>query len=225
MAVKRSKTYAHGKHAVSEAERYAPHAVLKVFQDAKGADIAQISLSRLVKSYDEFVANLAPNPSMSLVLLAGLEDPHNVGAIIRTAAAFGASAVLLPSEGQAPVSDAVLKVSAGMAFRIPLVSIGGYQQTLSDLRKRGFKVYGFEALGHSPTGEAKGTPLGAEPFAHPSVFVFGNESQGLPGAVRPLCDGILSIPMHPRAESLNVAAAAAASLFAWSSRHPEALQN
>lgn len=214
MSIKRNKTYAHGKHAVSEAQTYAPHAVLKVFKDAKGADIAQISLARLLRPYEEFAAGLAPAAGTSLVLLAGLEDPHNVGAIIRSAAAFGAAGVLLPEARQAPITDTVLKVSAGMAFRIPLVSIGGYQQTLSDLRKRGFKVYGLEAAG---------TSIGQEPFAQPSVFVFGNEGAGLPGAVRPLCDGFLSVPINPRAESLNVAAAAAATLFAWSAKHPEAL--
>jgi 23S rRNA (guanosine2251-2'-O)-methyltransferase len=215
MSVKRTKTYAHGKHAVSEAQRYAPESVLKVFEDERGNPIAQISLSRLIKPYADFAASLASTPDTLLVLLAGLEDPHNVGAIIRSAAAFGAGAVLMPSEGQAPITDAVLKVSAGMAFRIPLVSMGGYQQTLSDLHKRGFKIYGLEA---------KGAPLNDEAFAGSTVLVLGNEGEGLPGAVRPLCDGFLAIPMHARAESLNVAAAAAAALFAWSSRHPGALE-
>jgi len=212
---KRGKTYAHGKHAVSEAQQYAPHAVLKVFKDDRGNDIAQISLSRLVRPYADFVRDFSPTEDSCFVLLAGLEDPHNVGAIIRSAASFGAAAVLLPEEGQAPVTDAVLKVSAGMAFRIPLVSIQGYQQTLSDLRKRGFSVYGFEA---------KGKSLVEEEFKTPTVLVFGNEGAGLPGAVRPLCDGFLSIPMHSRAESLNVAAAAAAALYDWSGKHPKALQ-
>lgn len=215
MSIKRSKTYAHGKHAVEEATTHAPHAVLKVFKDAKGGDIAQISLARLIRPYEDFAATLAPTPDTCLVLLAGLEDPHNVGAIIRTAAAFGAAGILLPQEGQAPISDAVLKVSAGMAFRIPLVAIGGYQQTLSDLRKRGFAVYGVEA---------KGTDIAAEPFARASVMILGNEGAGLPGAVRPLCDAFVSVPISPRAESLNVAAAGAAALYAWSHKHPKALQ-
>lgn len=214
MAAKRPKVYAHGKHAVAEAQQHAPEAVLKVFKDAKGNDIAQISLSRLVRPYEAFIAELKPSADTCLVLLAGLEDPHNVGAIIRTAAAFGATAVLMPRDGQAPITDAVLKVSAGMAFRIPLVEMGGYQQTLADLRKRGFKVYGFEAGG----GDIR-----REPFAGPSVLIFGNEGAGLPGAVRPLIDASCSIPMHPRAESLNVAAAAAAALYDWSGKHPGAL--
>lgn len=212
--MKSGKAYARGKHAITEAQKYAPHAILKVFKDEKGEELAQISLSRLVQPYEEFAAALTPSPSCLLVLLAGVEDPHNVGAIIRSAAALGAAGVLLSD--RSPLTDAVLKVSAGMAFRVPLVAIGsGYQQALSDLRKRGFAVFGLEASGR---------PVMEELFEAPVVLVFGNEGEGLPGAVRPLLSSSLSIPMHRRAESLNVAAAAAAVLFAWSARHPEALK-
>lgn len=213
--MKFGKAYARGKHAVGEARRYAPQAVLKVFEDAGGTEVAQISLHKLVRLYREWSAELQPAPHTSLVLLAGIEDPHNVGAIIRTAAALGASGILLPTEGQAPVSDAVLRVSAGMAFRIPLVIFEGYQQTLSDLKKRGFEVAALEAHGKTPVAEAK--------FEKPVVFVLGNEGAGVPGAVRPLLDHTLTIPMSPRAESLNVAAAAAVVLHAWSAQHPESL--
>ena len=214
--MKRGKAYARGKHAVKEAQTHAPQAVLKVFKDDRGNDIAQISLSRLVVRYEDFIQSLAVTPDTALVLLAGLEDPHNVGTIIRSAAAFGAAGVLLPEEGQAPISDAVLTTSAGMAFRIPLVGIGGYQQTLSDLRKRGFSVAALEHGGSVALSEA--------PFDTPAVLVMGNEGAGIPGAVKPLVDTSLSIPMHPRAESLNVAAAAAVALFAWSRKHPGSLK-
>lgn len=213
--MKHPKVYARGKHAVHEAETHAGHAVLKVFEDERGAPIAQISLHRLLRPYEDFIAEVPATSDTALVLLGGIEDPHNLGAIIRSAAAFGAAGVLIPQEGQAPVSDTVLKVSAGMAFRVPLVLIGGYQQTLSDLHKRGFKIFGLTA---------GGSPLNDEPFSSPSVLVFGNESEGLPRAVVPLCDKELSIPMHARTESLNVAAAAAVALFGWSSRHPGALK-
>ncbi|MEK7109102.1 MAG: RNA methyltransferase [Patescibacteria group bacterium] len=214
--MKRSKTYAHGKHAVTQAKEFAPQAVLKVFEDERGAPVAQISLSRLLKTYADFIASLAVTPDTMVVMLAGVEDPHNVGALIRSAAAFGAAGVLLPTVGQAPITDAVLKVSAGMAFRVPLVVIEGYQQTLSDLRKRGFCIAALE--------QGAPAPLSAAGFEKPTVLVLGNEGQGLPPAVRPLVDLSLAIPMHPRAESLNVAAAGAAALFAWSVRHPGALQ-
>lgn len=214
--MKRGKAYARGKHAVKEAQTHAPQAILKVFEDERGQEIAQISLSRLVVRYEDFIQALAVSPGTSLVLLAGLEDPHNVGTIIRSAAAFGAAGVLMPEEGQAPISDAVLTTSAGMAFRIPLVSILGYQQTLSDLRKRGFSIAALEHGGPVALGDA--------PFEKPTVLVMGNEGSGIPGAVKPLVDTSLYIPMHSRAESLNVAAAAAVALFAWSRKHPEALK-
>ena len=65
--------------------------------------------------------------------------------------------------------------------------------------------------------------IAEEAFEGPAVFVLGNEAEGLPKHIRELCDIVLSISMHPRCESLNVAAAAAATLFAWSTKHPEAL--
>jgi 23S rRNA (guanosine2251-2'-O)-methyltransferase len=188
---------------------------LKVFKSERGEDIAQISLFKLLVPYTKFVEGIEPTASTSLVLMAGVQDPHNVGAIIRSAAGFGASAVLIPEHGQAPITDAVLKVSAGMAFRVPLVSVTDLQQVISDLKKRGFRVYGL-------SGESVDS-VGEEAFDAPAVFIFGNEGEGLPKHIRTLCDRELKIPMHPRSESLNVAAAAAATLFAWSSKHQEAL--
>jgi 23S rRNA (guanosine2251-2'-O)-methyltransferase len=143
----------------------------------------------------------------SLVLLNEVQDPHNVGTIIRSAAAFGVSAVLMPQTKQAPVTGAVIKSSAGMAFSVPLVSITNIQQTISDLKKKGFRVYGL-------AGEGKHS-LADETFDAPAVFIMGNESQGLPKSTAELCDKLLSIPIESKAESLNVAAAAAITLYAW----------
>lgn len=213
--MKQRKVYAEGKHAIAQAKGFAPHAVLKVFTNAQGVELAQISLHQLLKRYEEWIETVPVTPDTLLVLLAGLEDPHNVGAIIRSAAAFGARAVLMPYEGQAPITDAVFTSSAGMAFRIPLVTFEGYQQTLSDLRKRGFEI---AALDHHAKTELKDAV-----FAKPTVFVLGNEGSGIPGAVKPLVQELLRIETHPRAESLNVAAAAAVALQQWSLKHPRAL--
>ncbi len=204
--MKASKAYAHGKHAVGEAQKYAPHAVLKVFKDAKGQDIAQISLHRLVQRFEDFVDKFEPKAGDILVLLSGIEDPHNVGAIIRSAAAFGATAILLPTHSQAPITDTVFKVSAGMAFRVPLVVIDNLQQALGALKKKGVKIYGLEARGKGVVSELQG--------GEARLFIFGNEGEGINKSARVLCDEMLSIPMDPRCESLNVAAAAAITLFA-----------
>ena len=133
--------------------------------------IALLSGENLTKEYKEFITNLTITPNTALVLLAEVQDPHNVGAVIRSSAAFGISGVIIPEHNQAPVTGAVVKVSAGMAFRVPLVSVGNVNQTIRDLKERGFWVYGLD-------GEGK-APLGSEKFDRPTLFVLGNEGRGI----------------------------------------------
>ena len=179
--------------------------------------IGSISIPQLMLPYRKFLEGLEATPRTMLVLLNGVQDPHNVGAIIRTAAGFGAAAVLMPQIGQAPVTGSVIKVSAGMAFRLPLVTIGNVKQTVLDLKKKGFKIYSM--AGDPPVGRAGGAQsINAEPFGGPAVFILGNEGSGIPEDIRQISDTVLSIPMDPKCESLNVAAAAAVALYAWSSK-------
>jgi 23S rRNA (guanosine2251-2'-O)-methyltransferase len=176
--------------------------------------VVQISLIDMMQPFEQFLDSLVISPKTSLVLLGGIQDPHNVGAIIRSAAAFGASAVLMPGAKQSPITQAVIKASAGMAFQLPLVSIASIPAVLPMLKKRGFKIYGL-ASGKETIIESA--------FASPSVFILGNEGIGLDKSIKSLCDEMLSIPMNPKSESLNVAAAAAVALYSWSVKHPEAL--
>ena len=179
--------------------------------------LAQVSLSRLVRPYDSFVEGLTVNPDAALVLLGEIQDPQNVGAIIRSAAAFGISGVLIPEHNQAPITGAVVKVSAGMAFSVPLVAIGNVNHTIRDLKERGFWIYGLdEAAPKSITGEQ---------FDAPAVFVLGNESKGIRLKTQELCDILLKIPMRAECESLNVAAGSAVALYAWSTQHQDALKS
>ena len=243
------KVFIYGKHALAEALQHAPEAVKKVYLAGSVDDmpllklirdrnvpvaplkdgalrevesggshqgvVAEVSTEGLVIPYDKFRESLKANPDTLLVILDELNDPHNVGAIIRSAAAFGAAAVLMPEHNQAPVSGAVVKVSAGMAFRVPLVRIGNVNNTLRDLKDRGFWIYGL-------AGEGK-QALTKEEFTAPTVLIVGNEAEGIRHRTRELCDILLSIPISPRAESLNAAAAASVALFAWSAKHPRAL--
>ncbi len=189
-----------------------------------GVDIASIrsgifglmSMDGLVRSYKDFAEKLSVGPETSLILLDEIQDPHNVGAIIRSAAAFGVSGILIPDHNQAKITETVIKVSAGMAFRVPLVSIGNVNTTMRDLKDRGFWIYGMdETATHSTT---------TEKFDAPAVFVMGNESEGIRLKTRELCDVLLAIPMNKRCESLNVAASTAVILYAWSSQHTKALE-
>lgn len=176
--------------------------------------IASISVHQLMVPLEQFLETFAPGPDTSVVVLAGVQDPHNVGAIIRSAAGFGASAIIIPEHGNASITGAVIKVSAGMAFRIPLVSAPSAQQAVAALRKKGCKAYAL-------AGE-EGSPIAEEDFAAPAAFIFGNEGSGVGDEVRKTADKTLSIPMDPRCESLNVAASAAVALYAW--RTARALQ-
>ena len=171
--------------------------------------------SKLMIPFKDFKQTLVANPDTSIVILGEVQDPHNVGAIIRSAAAFGVSAVLIPKHRQAPVNGTVIKVSVGTAFPIPLVEVGNVNNALRDLKDKGFWVYGLDMEGDSS--------LPTEDFSRPSVFVVGNEGGGMREKTKSHCDSILTIPMHPRAESLNASVSAATVLYAWSTKHSSSL--
>ena len=146
----------------------------------------------------------------------GDDDACHVAPFIRSAAAFGVAGILIPEHRQAPITGTVIKVSAGMAFHVPLVSIGNVNQAVHTLKERGFWIYGLE-------GEAVQT-IYEEGFEKPSAFILGNEATGIRKKTLEHCDIPLRIPMHARTESLNASAAAAVVLSAWSIKHPSALR-
>lgn len=172
--------------------------------------LALVSPSKIMLSYKHFMDDLVVTDHMAIVLLNELTDPHNVGAVIRSAAAFGVAAVLIPEYRQAQVTGTVVKVSAGMAFALPLVQVGNVNVALRDLKEKGFWVYGLTADGD--------TSLPNEQFTKPSVFVLGNEGRGIREKTEDLCDFKLSIPIAPDCESLNASASAAVVLYAWATQ-------
>lgn len=248
---KQTKVYIYGKHAVTEALEHSSRVVKKVLLSPRidfthvrelakrvgvpvepldprkvtsyvegnaphQGIVASIAANEVEVSFDSFLETFIPNNDTLLVLLGEIQDPHNVGALIRSCAAFGASAVLLPTKKQASVTPAVAKASAGMAFRIPLVATPSIQEAIHGLKKKGVRVYGL-------AGEESHSIID-EPFRAPTLLVLGNEGGGLSSAIRKECDLLLSIPMHSRAESLNVAASGAVAMYAWSLKHQKALK-
>ncbi|MDA8611366.1 23S rRNA (guanosine(2251)-2'-O)-methyltransferase RlmB [Candidatus Pacebacteria bacterium] len=170
--------------------------------------VAEISTKKLMPSYKDFIDNLEVTDKTALLIFGEVQDPQNVGAAIRSAAAFGISGVLVPSHNQAPINGTVVKVSAGMAFRVPLVSIKNVNTTIEDLKKKGFWIYGLDGEGE--------TSLPDEQFEQPTVFVIGNEGQGLRKLTSKVCDTLLSIPIDPKCESMNASASVAVALYGWS---------
>ena len=176
--------------------------------------IAIVDPAKLVVDFKNFAAQFdrtRPSEKTMLVLLDELTDPHNVGAIIRSAVAFGAAGVLLPSHNQAGITGAVVKASAGMVFRVPLVSIGNVNQAVDALREAGFRTYGLAMNGSQA--------LGDEPFAEPALIIVGNEGSGIRQKTLERCDVVLRIPMDERAESLNASVSAAVVMYQWSTKH------
>ncbi|MDQ7793395.1 MAG: 23S rRNA (guanosine(2251)-2'-O)-methyltransferase RlmB [bacterium] len=140
-----------------------------------------------------------------LVALDELQDPQNLGAIIRTADAVGADGVIVPARRSAGLSPSVLKASAGAAEHVSVVRVTNLVGTLKFLQERGLWVVGADAAGDRCYWEAD--------FRDPLTLVIGGEHRGLRRLVRETCDHVLRIPMAGKLDSLNAAAAAAVFMF------------
>ena len=135
-----------------------------------------------------------------LVALDNISDPRNLGAIVRSVAAFGGQGVLIPQRRSASVTAVAWRTSAGAAARIPVARAPNLTQTLKGWAQRGLQVVGLDAGGDTALDELDG--------AGPLVVVVGSEGKGLSRLVRQNCDAVVSIPMAGATESLNAAVAA-----------------
>ncbi|KHK98636.1 RNA methyltransferase [Microbacterium mangrovi] len=140
------------------------------------------------------------------VALDGITDPRNLGAIIRSTAAFGGHAVIVPQRRSASVNSAAWKTSAGAAARIPVAVAGNLTSTLKDLKKQGVFVLGLDGGGDVSLPDLQLAD-------RPVVIVVGSEGKGLSRLVTETCDQIVSIPISSATESLNAGIAASVALF------------
>ncbi|QFG69525.1 23S rRNA (guanosine(2251)-2'-O)-methyltransferase RlmB [Ornithinimicrobium pratense] len=154
---------------------------------------------------DDLLSQQLPGVPL-IVALDGITDPRNLGAIIRSAGAFGGHGVVVPARRSAGVTAAAWKTSAGAAARIRVAQATNLTRTLEDYRKAGFFVIGLDADGDV---ELPGLALADQPL----VVVIGSEGKGLSRLVRETCDQIVSIPMAGVTESLNAGIAAAVTLY------------
>lgn len=141
-----------------------------------------------------------------VVALDGVTDPRNLGAVLRSAAAFGADAVLVPERRSAGVTAAAWKVSAGAAARIPVARATNLVRALGDLKEEGCFVVGLDGAGPADIGML-------ELATSPLVLVAGSEGKGLSRLVRQTCDVVAAIPITASTESLNAAVAAGIALY------------
>lgn len=140
-----------------------------------------------------------------LILLDGLEDVRNLGAIVRTAECAGAAAVLLPKHKSPPVTAAAMKTAAGAFAYLPVCQTGNIRQTLEMLKEKGFWVVGADMDGESLYYDAN--------LKGPLVIVMGAEGKGVSPLTRKMCDFCVRIPMKGKVSSLNVSVAAALLIY------------
>ena len=153
------------------------------------------SILRLAKSRNE--------PPF-VMALDGIEDPGNLGAVIRSAECAGVHGVIIPKHRAAQVNATVMKASAGAAAHIKVARVPGIKAALQELKEKGFWIFGLDV---------EGRPYTEVSFDGAVCLVIGSEGQGMSRIVREACDFLVSIPMKGRIGSLNASAAAAVVLF------------
>ncbi|MBV9945705.1 MAG: 23S rRNA (guanosine(2251)-2'-O)-methyltransferase RlmB [Myxococcales bacterium] len=140
-----------------------------------------------------------------VVALDELQDPQNFGAIVRSAVAFGASAVIWPEHRSAPLSPATFRASAGAVEHATLCRVSALPPALDELRARGLSVVGLDMAGDAPLDRAD--------LSGPVALVVGAEGKGLRRSVKRSCDTLARLPMAGAIESLNASVAAALALY------------
>ncbi len=157
------------------------------------------------ESFDDLVADALEQAEPLLVALDGVTDPRNLGAVVRSAAAFGAHGVFLPERRAAGMTATAWRTSAGAAARIPIAQITNMTRSIKRCQDEGFTVVGLDADGDTSIYEL-------EAAVGPLVIVVGSEGRGLSRLVGETCDLRVSIPMMSEVESLNASVAAAVAL-------------
>jgi 23S rRNA (guanosine2251-2'-O)-methyltransferase len=154
--------------------------------------------------FDKLISN-AKKPMM-LIGLDGITDPHNLGAVVRSAAAFGADGVVIPERRNASMTGSAWKASAGAAARMPISQVTNLVRSIEDAKKAGCFVIGLDAEGDATLAKMN--------LATESIFIIvGSEGKGLSRLVRDKCDLVVSIPMQSTVESLNASVATAIVMY------------
>ena len=221
----------YGVRPVIEALRGGRRKVLEVLDATGNAQVAQaakaagvpvqnVSQQRVAELaaggvHQGIVARVAPYPYVELedllstpvplvVVLDGVTDPHNLGAVLRVAEAAGASGVVIPKDRAAGVTAAAVKASAGASEHVPVARVTNLRRAVDQMQRAGLWVY---------AAEVRGTPYGDLDLTGPTGLVLGSEGRGVRRLVREGCDGAISIPMLGAVGSLNVSVAAALLLY------------
>lgn len=153
---------------------------------------------------DLFAAAKAKDEAPFFLILDGIEDPHNLGSIMRTADAAGVHGIIIPKRRAVQLTATVAKTSTGAIEYVPVVRVTNLAQTIAELKERGLWVFGTDMAGQDyRTWDAKG----------PTALVIGNEGKGISPLIKKACDGMLTIPMVGHVQSLNASVAASLLIY------------
>ncbi len=164
-----------------------------------------VALDMLLEHMGDEYSFRETHESYRIIAIDGVTNPQNLGMIIRSCAAGNVDAVLLPTRGGAQISSLVIKASAGALFKMPVIKTSNLEKTLKSFQDEGASVY---SLSSHATQSYKD-----QAYAEKTIFVLGNESEGVSKAVESLCDERIAIPMQRGVESLNVAVTASLLAF------------
>jgi 23S rRNA (guanosine2251-2'-O)-methyltransferase len=165
--------------------------------------VASADPIQLARDIDEVLEDLT-EPALLLVL-DGVTDPHNLGACLRSADAFGVHAVIAPKDRAAGLSAVAMKAASGAAESVPYITVTNLARTLRDLKDQNILIIGTD-------DEAPGTVMDAD-FSGPAALVLGAEGAGMRRLTREHCDLLVRIPMYGQVESLNVSVSAGVCLY------------
>jgi len=165
--------------------------------------VAAVGSAIAYSTLEDLMARIqaAGSPRARILYLDRVTDPRNLGAVLRSAAAFGVSGLIVPASESAPLNTAALKASAGAAVSIPVVRVGNPVDTLDGMREMGYWIIGADGSAPRPFSETD--------WSRPVVIALGSEDRGLAADILGICDEVVSIPMAEGFDSLNVSVAAA----------------
>jgi 23S rRNA (guanosine2251-2'-O)-methyltransferase len=188
--------------------RFEDRAQLDRLADSKDHQgVVALAASRPAATLEDILAraNASPAEKGLIVLLDGVEDPHNLGAIIRTALAAGAHGVVIPERRAAGLTDTVARASAGALAHLPVAKVTNLARTLEELKEAGYWLVGLDERAERDYTQAD--------YTSPVGIVMGGEGKGLHELTRKRCDFVVSLPTTGPVKSLNVSVAAGVVLF------------
>ncbi len=180
-------------------------------------DVSHQGVIALVRTFpctelDDFLGALHTEENPLVLVLDHIQDPHNFGAIVRTAVAAGVSGIFIAKDNQASITGTVFKTSAGTILSIPIIRVANLAHAVGKLKKRGFWIASFNL---PEEGERESVYWEHQVANDPMVFVFGSEGKGVSDRMKKESDFILSIPMENSVESLNVSVSVAIAVYEW----------